>query len=701
VKTKAPRWLPALLVAVGVWTAAVVLHGAAEPFELRTLDWRMRTMRRPESFRSDIVFINLSQSSLNYGRKEQQWGWPWPREVWADIVTYAAQGGAKIFVSDIGFTEDDLHGPENDQRLGQAAAKFGRFLIATPFTSDTADDGPLPDEFVRRFSVPVKGTPSALDVFIVPPVEEIWMGARRVVAARLRTDDDGIHRRYPLLFRCRGAYYPSMALGALIEMTGAKEIAAEPGAVTVGDVRIPVDREGCFILTYDMRDVDVVRHDAGVTISSAIRKRGGKSYTLGPEVFKDKAVFLAAWAPGLLDFRPTPLSGAEAAAVVHGTALSNLLQRRFLRRVATPSALALLAALMVAIALATRFLKPSVGAPIALLLLAAWFGSAILAYRAGFWLDLVTPTVAGVVTFGAVSALNYALEGRQRARVKRAFQQYVSPAVVDKILKNPDGLKLEGDRKPLTIMFLDFAGFTTLSQSLDPVELCKTLNEYNNETVSEIHKYDGTLDKFIGDAVMAFWNDPLELPDPEARACLAAIGIQERLGELAVKMRQRGLPEMHARVGINSGVVTVGNMGSNAQFNYTAIGDDVNLASRVEGVNKEFGTNIIATESTYSKARDRVEARQLALIQVKGRDTSVRIYEVLGRKGEVPAERMAKARAFEAALEQLYRRDWDGARKAFEAVGDAASKVYIEVCDHYRTEPPPAGWDGTYVMTHK
>ena len=696
---RTPKWISAALAALATATLLAVASPLLTPFELKTLDARMRLLREKQGFRDDIVYISITQASLTYGKKEQGWGWPWPRDVYALLIDYAAEGGAKQFVSDLGFTEHQT--TSNDKALGESAAKYGRFLLATPFTDDPADDSVLPEAFVRRFSITVRGDPPAMPTFITPPIEPAWKASKRVVSPRLVTDEDGVHRRYPLLFRVRGAWYPSMALAAYLELTGATEIVAEPGALVIGGRRIPIDADGCLRLNFHARDIDVVRHDAGVVISSADRRRDGLPAKVGPEVFKDKTVILAAWAQGLLDFKASPLSGADASAVVHGTALSNLANGDFLRPLPRPGGFFILLAVCLAVAMPARLLRLSWAVPLALLVPVIHVAASLAAFKARLWIEMVPPLSGAVLCFAAVQVLNYFLEGRQRAQTKRAFQQYLAPNVVDKILDNVGGPSLEGNRKPLSIMFLDFAGFTTLSETLDPVALVSLLKEYNNETVGAIHATEGTLDKFIGDAVMAFWNDPVDQPDHEARACLAAVDIQRRLKLLGVKIAERGLTQMYARIGINSGVVTVGNMGSDRQFNYTAMGDQVNLASRLEGVNKEFGTQIIASDSTVEKARGKVEVRELAIIRVKGKKKGVRIYEIVGAKGAVPAETLAAVRTFAEGLAAFRRPEWAKAAEGFHRVGDSASRVYVSLCDEYSKSPPPEDWDGTYIMDHK
>ena len=333
------------------------------------------------------------------------------------------------------------------------------------------------------------------------------------------------------------------------------------------------------------------------------------------------------------------------------------------------------------------------------------YGGLSTAFFAAHWIiPMAIPMMAIVLAYAATSAVNFLHEGRQRLQTRRIFSQYVSAKVVDKILQHTDALHLEGERKPLTIFFMDFAGFTAMSEKLDPAELVKLISEYHNEAAEEIFRTEGTLDKFIGDAIMAYWNDPIEQSDHARRACLTAVGAQKKLLKMAEVMKERGLPEMSARIGLNTGVATVGNMGSKEQVNYTLIGDEVNLASRLEGVNKEFGTKIIISEATYQPAKEKLEVRELALIKVKGKKLPVRIYELLGLKDEVPAERLESARRYEAALADFRARKFNAAWEAFLSLGqkgDRAAEVYTGLCERYLTEPPSADWDGSYQMEHK
>ncbi|HVE41410.1 MAG TPA: adenylate/guanylate cyclase domain-containing protein, partial [Planctomycetota bacterium] len=389
---------------------------------------------------------------------------------------------------------------------------------------------------------------------------------------------------------------------------------------------------------------------------------------------------------------------------VHATAIRNILQREYLRE--SPAALSILLAVVfvVATALITRLSSAALGGGASAAVLLGYGGLSVVLFNAHWIVPMAVPMLAIVLAYAATSAVNFLHEGRQRLQTRRIFSQYLSAKVVDKILKHTDALHLEGERKPLTIFFMDFAGFTAMSEKLDPTELVKLISEYHNEAAEEIFRTEGTLDKFIGDAIMAYWNDPIEQPDHALRACLSAVGAQKKLLKMAQIMKERGLPEMSARIGLNTGVATVGNMGAKTHVNYTLIGDEVNLASRLEGVNKEFGTKVIISEATYLPAKEHLDVRELALIKVKGKKLPVRIYELIGLKGEASPERLETVRKFEAALAEFRGRKFHKAWELFLSMaqkGDHAAEVYVGLCESYMNEPPHPEWDGSYQMEHK
>jgi class 3 adenylate cyclase/HAMP domain-containing protein len=304
-------------------------------------------------------------------------------------------------------------------------------------------------------------------------------------------------------------------------------------------------------------------------------------------------------------------------------------------------------------------------------------------------------------------AINEMIHGlKEREFVKKTFKRYVAASVVDEILKDHTKANLGGERRDLTIFFSDLSGFTTLSETMQPDVLVPLLNEYLSAMTDAIFATEGTIDKYIGDAIVAFWGAPLVKGEEAVRCCRAALLNFQKLREMWPDWERRGLPRLNMRIGIHTGPAIVGNIGTEAQINYTTIGDTTNTASRLEGVNKHYGTRILIGESTRNAAGDAIVTREIDLVAVMGKSDAVRVYELIGMKGDVGETTLEAIRVYEAALASYRKRDWDAAVRGFERVilmqgGDDASQVFIERIQTYRASPPADGWDGSFVMTEK
>jgi adenylate cyclase len=315
------------------------------------------------------------------------------------------------------------------------------------------------------------------------------------------------------------------------------------------------------------------------------------------------------------------------------------------------------------------------------------------------------PLATLFATYSMVVSYSFFFEERQKKLVRGAFQQYMAPEVISQVLDRPELLRLGGDEKQLTAMFSDIRGFTALSEGLTPSGLVELLNEYFSEMTEVIFKNQGTLDKYIGDAMMAFWGAPLDVPDHAARACRAAIEMTSALARLQERWSQQGRPRIDIGIGLNTGPMLVGNMGSERRFNYTIMGDSVNLASRLEGVNKTFGTRVIISESTAAEAHSVVTVRELDMIRVKGKTKPVTIYELLGSDDERARYRDLIDR-FGEALQGYRDGRWPEALALFQRLqgdypNDGPTRTFIERCATLIEESPTEVWDGVYVMRSK
>jgi adenylate cyclase len=710
-----PRIAQALLSGAVVSVIAILLHfaGAFHLLELKTRDLRMKWTLPPKPAEGtpdhpEIAIMMITDDSIQWMAKVGKKSWPWPREAFGFLFRACALGKARgIFFDMFTHVDRDFYATESD--WAKEIEKSPPAWLAAPFIelkTETADRRPDLDSLLQKYAI-VLDTDGSVDIpdpfksvqLPQPKIAEVVAGVADVSTPR---DVDGVLRDYRLLTRFRGRYYPSFALAALMVREHVKSVQIRNGILTVGSVSIPVQHGVLLRLRYYPRFQFL---PASSVIAGLWSIEDDKNVTsFNPKNVEDRFVMIGTDAAALFDLKVTPVTKVMPGTEMHATAIRNILQEEYLRE--APAAVSLLIAVLLALvtALITRYSSASVGGGISVALLLG-YGGITVALFSGHWIvDLVAPMMAVVLAYAATSAVNFLHEGRQRLRIKRDFQSYVSPKVVEKILRNPDALSLKGERKTLTMFFMDFAGFTSMSELLDPLELVALISEYHNEAAEEIFKTEGTIDKYMGDAIMAFWNDPIDQADHALRACLTAISAQKRLRIMAVKMKERGLPEMRARIGINTGIATVGNMGAKNQVGYTVIGDEVNLASRLEGVNKEFGTEIIVSEATCLPARERIDVRELALIKVKGKKLPVRIFELIGLKGEAAPDRMERGKKFEEAFADFRARRFTKAWESFLSLsqkGDHASEIYVGLCERFMNDPPPADWDGSYQMEHK
>jgi adenylate cyclase len=423
--------------------------------------------------------------------------------------------------------------------------------------------------------------------------------------------------------------------------------------------------------------------------------------------FKGKLVLVGASATGIGDLRTTPFGGLDFPGVeIHANVIDNILNHHFLHhgatQVLTDCFFIFLFGVPLGIWLALvqpRWLAAG------LLLLAPFSGLVYWAFLHGWWLNFIVPSLFTLVpNVGLVGLYRVLVEEHEKRRVRGAFQQYVSPEVIRRVLDDP---KLVEPRKTdITVMFSDVRGFTTLSESLDAQDLAALLNSYLTEMTQIIFTKQGTLDKYIGDAVMAFWGAPFEQANQADNAAYAALEMMARLASLRSEWTQRGQPLIDIGIGINTGVASVGNMGSELRYGYTALGDSVNLASRLEGLNKEYSTHIILSETTYVALRDiGFLVRELDLIRVKGKLLPVTIYELMGRR-ETAGNLAELAEIFSKGREAYKLREWAEAKRRFESVlsrwpDDGPARVFVGRCEEYLAEEPPADWEGIYVMKHK
>lgn len=592
-----------------------------------------------------IVIIAVNEKSVAtlepyYGRP------PWTRELMARAVEEAAHGGARAVAFDILFSEENRNDPAGDRRLAAALESLPTILGAQ--TGGKAAGGS-----------PAAWRPSLWKIERAPEREpQPLIGPHPLfsTAHSIGTMQHYLERRASIARRYRtlvpvgaGEWVPSLALAVAAAARPLPPRARWSPRVgddllEVGDLAIPIDGEATFSIRWhgaregrgaDDMSYATVDFDKLVAASLQREETPAAAAELDAQLralFEGKIAIVGYTASGLVDLRATPLSATSAGVEIHANALDNLLRGRF-NRAADPRVVLPLIVLAAALfgAIAASLQSQAATAALFAFFAGAWLAATPLLLRRGIVAAAVGPALAIAATWVTITLVRFVAEQRRSSLLKGTFGRYVSPQILDYLLENPDKVRLGGERRDLTILFSDIRGFTTISEASEPEEVVEMLNEYLTRMVDILLSHGGTLDKFIGDAVMGFWNAPTEVGDHPRRAVLCAIDMIEETARLREEWEGQGKPSLRIGVGVNTGEAVVGNIGSNRVFGYTVIGDAVNLASRLEGKNKDYGTEIIVSESTKERMGNDIPAFYLDEVRVKGKNLPVKIYEIRGR----------------------------------------------------------------------
>ncbi len=701
--------------AVGLLAAAAALllwrAGALDGWENATWSWRVRAFAPKTPPHPQIKVILLDQASLEWGKKENGWPWPWPRTVYGAILDFCKRSGARSVAFDVLFTEPSTFEAADDVALGEAIRRAPGFVGALVFGTQSGTvtrwpDWPLPAG-PSFDGIDVRSNAASSRALSMPrstlPIPEVATNAALLASVSDQPDADGQFRRATLFHVFDGKVVPSLGLAAcLAAEKGAGRMPAvrlHEGWLSVGNLRAPVDEAGRAILRFCGTNGAHETYSAAAVIQSELRLQAGEKPVLSPGVFTNAHVFFGFSAPGLLDLRPTPLSRVYPGTEIHATALDNLLRGGFLR--SPPAAMVALATLLLGLgggALITFSRKAWQSVLVFVVLLPAPVAAGFLAYPSGWWWPVVVTEGALAAALVGGVVLNYATEGRQKAFLRRAFKHYLGAEVIDRIVADPARLRLGGEKRELSIFFSDIEKFSSFSEKLDPETLTRLLNDYLSDMTDIILDEGGYLDKYIGDAIVAFWNAPAAQPDHATRAVRAVLRCQRMLAERRAAYQQQSGVLLKARIGMHTGTVTVGNMGSRDRFNYTILGDAANLASRLEGANKVFGCYNMVSEATWAQTHGAFAGRELGRIRVVGREQPVRVFETLGFAGE-PLPPFAAD--FEAGLGSCLAGRWQEALERFQRhPEDPPSAVYAARCQA-QLRGEASAWDGIWNLTEK
>ena len=691
------------VVALALWFGGVLGR-----WEYPTWAWRVSAFATTNSTTSQIKLILLDQASLDWGKDPaRDWKWPWPRTVYGAVLDYCKRCGAKAVGFDVLYTEPSAYQVSDDEAFADGIRR-GPPFVAAVMPGKAAGDTRWPTNVPSPrfvFQGLENWNPDSSNHWKTAarasfPIPQVATNAALFANVSDMPDHDSIFRRATLFRVFDQRVLPSLGIATYLAAHPLAKVQVRANELDIDGRSIPFDEHGRAILRYRGKSQTHQTFSAAQVIESELSFLEGKQPVLpGTNTFRDCYVLLGFSAPGLLDLRPSPIAKIYPGVEIHATMLDNLLAGDFIRPVAggvTGCGVLLLALLSGVAGIFSRKAWHSVSGFVVFLAVAVGLGFA--GYALGYWWPVVPGVVAtGLALVGAV-VVNYATEGRQKAFIKSAFKHYLGPDVIEQIIADPSKLQLGGEERELTIYFSDIEKFSSFSERLPAKVLTPLLNDYLSAMSSIVQAEGGYVDKYIGDAIVAFWNAPLDQKDHALRACRAAVLCQRKLMGLRPVFEERTGAVVKSRIGMNTGVVKVGNMGSYERFNYTVLGDAANLASRLEGANKAFGTYLMVSESTWQQSGGNFVGRELGRLRVVGRKTPVRVYELAGLPGE---ERPAHFAAFEGALAKFYAGDFAAALAAFEQVpNDPASKAYAAQCRALLAHPP-AAWDGVWSLTEK
>ncbi|MBF0220064.1 MAG: adenylate/guanylate cyclase domain-containing protein [Gammaproteobacteria bacterium] len=680
-----------------VWL--IGLSGLSEPLERQLLDLQFQLHQDRQRHDPRIIIAAVDQRSIDHFDADSI-PFPWPRSLYNPLIEYLTTAGAKAILFDILFNNQTPFGPEVDAEMASALASSGRTYLAAAFARGAAEEALAVDASV---GIPWQGeAPKWLlrgDASL--PLAPLLKGTAGIGSVSHQPDPDGIFRRMMPVIIWQQRLLAALALAPLLP-----QLQLQQGALRFADQRLPLQEDGYLQLNFRGGSEQFPRV---AVLDIILDKLGRTPAVLDPALFRDSYVIVAYTAPGLFDLKPTPVSEQTPGAILHAQLLANTLDSDFMRPVPLMwqwGGVLLWSLLLTLLLLQQRQLP--------LLLLTQFGGYALFllvtqqSFVHGYHWQLFTLLTFMLLASGMAGGYRYAREGRQKRYLQRAFSHYLSPTVVEQILLHPERLELGGEKREITILFSDLQGFTSLTEKLEAQQLVQALNGYTTVMADTINRYHGTVDKFIGDAVMAFWGAPLAQADQTTLAVTAALECMQRFEQFA---KERYPAEvMFVRIGIDRGLCTVGNMGSDSRFDYTAIGDSVNQASRLEGLNKQYHTQILLSEAAWQPVAEQFAGRCIDYLRVKGKQQATRVYEVLAPLSEADALTAQRCRFYEVAFTAYQQQLWDEAKSALVelqqlcaaagVVDGAALALQARIAD-YRDHPPPSDWDGSFTHHSK
>ena len=662
--------------------------GGFDFLENKTYDFRtIKTASNKTS--EEISVILLDQNSLDWASSEMNWSWPWPRSAYADIVNFFNLANAKSVTFDVIFSEPSIYGKEDDTKFATACKDFGKVIQIQFYDSNT-----------KNQEIPVTS------------IHEIDSNSAMQGNINSLPDSDSIIRRSRLFYNKNENTFPTLA--STTYLVGSEKFSKENYFQTEEFehlTKIKTDKDNSVLLRFKKGLESYIPYSACDILQSYYAIQNGEEPIFYPEDFTDGYIFFGYYAPGLFDICSTPLSSSYPGVGIHITLLDNILQNDFIKKSPAYINLLLIVLFSFLTTIVIQIIEKKLSSKKIILFSCVFIISLIsfytivcfLTFKAGYWIPFVNILSSIILSYTITFFVSYYSEGKQKRYIKEAFKQYLSPLVIEQLIANPDKLKLGGERREISIFFSDIEGFTSISEKLSPEKLTEFLNIYLSKMTDIILNSGGTIDKYEGDAIIAFWNAPINQNNHAQKAIEAAVECQMELNKIQSELTKISGAKIKNRIGINTGFAVVGNMGSNKRFDYTMLGDSVNLASRLEGINKQFGLYTLCSEETKLQAEKfgtKLKFIEIAKVQVVGKTQAVTVFTPL-TQNEFNKNKSLWEK-FEEARNIFYAGNIEQAKILFNEISNElpVAKKYFERCEKTQI-PIQENLKGIWVATEK
>jgi adenylate cyclase len=663
------------------------------------------------------VIVSIDDYSIKNFSEKFNFNWPWPRQFYGIVVDYFKKAGANSVTFDMLFTQSevgrlDVDGTVSEQAFADAMKNSGFVVLGENLIEDLGDktrtDDPVKKlDFENADRIPGKEYHAT-----EKPIPTFAETASAVGVVNFHADQDGVCRRLPLVFNVNGILKPQLSLSAYLLAEKDSIVGYDPKThdLITKKKRFHLDRRGFYQIYWYGKGGPggVYRYESFYNVFvSGTQMMSGEKPAIDPSEFKGKNIFVCATASGLMDLKNTPFSSTDApypGGEIHATLFDNLKNGHSVRHVSEYMIRALTLTLMIVLAYVFISRSMALALPLSLVFV-------FLPVFSGFYLfkskmiqmNYVFPVLAVFFTSMASAIYKTLTEGQKKRQIKAIFSRYLHEDVIDLLMKDPERVDLEGTELVATVLFTDLQGFTTFAEDKTPKTLITVLNRYFETVTGIVLDLDGMLDKYTGDGIMAIFGAPIPKEGHAKAACEAILafrdkGVNDLISTEGVKIL--------TRIGISSGPIVVGNLGSSRNMNFTAIGDTVNLSARLEGVNKAYGTTNIMSEFTWDFVKDDYYFRELDYIRVKGKNKPIRVFTLIDRINAMSDEALAIEESFRTAMAAYRERKWDEAAALFNSVlelnpDDPPSKAYIERCQLLKTHPDLVDEQGVFTFKTK